>query len=108
MGKADERVDCRIVMPKHLPHDDTRYILLNELARQLGRDKSNFNKVARRSGLTIHKVRANETDNQEANAIAMTDIPAFFAFLDTLGYGKAGRVVGSDAVKSLVEAWRKA
>ena len=84
------------------------YVLLNDLAEAMGMDKSAFRRLARRSGLVIHKIHASSADNQAANALAKADVPSFFAFLETRGYGKAGRVVGADAVKGLVDEWRRA
>ena len=85
-----------------------RYVLLNDLAEAIGLDKASFRRLAKRSGVHIHKIHAMTSDNQAANALAKADVPSFFAFLETRGYGKAGRVVGADAVKGLVDAWRKA
>lgn len=80
---------------------DTEYVLLKDLAAELGLDKSNARKYIMKAGISMFKVRTPESRGQLTLALSPEDAETIREMRQSQGYvmGKrSGHVVGGDDV----------
>lgn len=65
----------------------SQHILLNDLARELGINKSNARKYMAQQGITFYKVRVLEAGNQLMSALSKHDADKFRSYRERQGFG---------------------
>lgn len=83
-----------------------RYVVVRDLAQELGVDASNLAVLLRKRGHSLVRVRNGGYTNQLANAVTVDDAKAFVEWMRSRAV-ESGKVVRGDDLRGMIEQWRK-